>query len=506
MRVALIFNPFSYKLHEENIRIVQKYFGLFPPLSLAWVAAIAKQAGHEVILVDARTIGLSKEQTLEILKDFQPDILGFMMTTYMFRETLDWARVLKNNLKIPVLAGGYNLRVYPRESLMNDVVDYGCYYQAIRMIPDFLAQLEGNRDFDIVPGLIYKKGHDIVVNPPHPNEEDFDAYPNPARELLPNELYAEFPTERKNFTVMVTSLGCPKQCSFCEARGTKYAARKPETVVNEIEECYYKYSIREIDIFDYEFCISNERVKNICEGIINRNLDITWACRARIDSVNEDLLEIMHRAGCRRIYYGIESGDQQTLSIMNKDISIGQIKDTIGKTNEIGIKTLGFFLVGVPGETIQSFRDTVNFAMLLNLSYAQFSKLTAKPWTLMWNDLIQSTGEDYWKEYILGRQQEKQLPRPWTEISNIEIDRLTKWAYLKFYMRPKYLWKAIKSVASFTEFKRKFMALLDMLFGQEKASEDWIGKSKQFTVFNENSYRIRKKHITERNQDAGYYK
>jgi len=106
MRVGLVFNPFSYKLHEENLRIVQRYFGLFPPLSLAWVAAIAERAGHTATIIDARTLQLTKEEVYDRLREFQPDILGFMMTTYMFRETLEWARFLKERLKVPVLWAG----------------------------------------------------------------------------------------------------------------------------------------------------------------------------------------------------------------------------------------------------------------------------------------------------------------------------------------------------------------------------------------------------------------
>src|SRR3989339_891587 len=118
MKLALVFNPFSYKIHEENLRIVQKYFGLFPPLSLAWVASIARNAGHDVIIIDARTLRLTQKQVLEILKQYKPDMLGFMMTTYQFPETLEWIKYLKENLnpKPYILIGGYNLRVYPRES------------------------------------------------------------------------------------------------------------------------------------------------------------------------------------------------------------------------------------------------------------------------------------------------------------------------------------------------------------------------------------------------------
>ncbi len=486
MKVGLVFNPFSYKLHEENIRIVQKYFGLFPPLSLAWVAAIAERAGHEACIIDARTLGLDMRQTRDILKDFKPDILGFMMTTYMFRETLEWARYLKSELRVPVVIGGYNLRVYPKESLMNDVVDYGCHKQALYMFPALLEQLGGGMKFDEVPGLVYKKNSDIIVNPPHPDEENFDEYPNPARHLLPNELYAEFPTERRNFTVMVTSLGCPKECIFCEAGRTKYAPRSAKTVVNEIEECVTKYGVREIDIFDYEFPILRKRAEDICDGIIERNLDVIWACRARIDSVDETLLKKMHKAGCRRIYYGIESGDQAVLDRLNKGITTAKVKETIQATRETGIKSLGFFLIGVPGETQTSARKMVAFASGLGLHYAQFSKLTAKPCTGMWSDLVRDTGADYWKDYITGKCEEQQRPRPWTELSNDEIDHLTKWAYLRFYTKPALLLRAVCAVASLTEFKRKFNALVDMIFDQETRSEDWAKKGRRFFVYNEN--------------------
>ena len=141
MRIGLVFNPFRYKVHEENIRIVQKYFGLFPPLSLSWVAAIAEKAGHEVILIDARTLRLSQQETLDILRDFKPDILGFMMTTYMFPETLEWIRFLKRHLKVPVMVGGYNLRVYPRESVSHPEIDFGIVEHAYHTVPALLSEL-----------------------------------------------------------------------------------------------------------------------------------------------------------------------------------------------------------------------------------------------------------------------------------------------------------------------------------------------------------------------------
>ncbi len=482
MKIAFVFNPFKYKLHEENLRIVQKYFGLFPPLSLAWAAAIAEEAGHTAMIVDARTLRLSREETLARLRDFKPDILGFLMTTYMYRETLEWIRYLKRHLEVPVVIGGYNLRVYPRQSLVPEEIDFGVVDQAYYTLPGLLEQLEGGRRFDKVPGLVYKKDGEIVVTP-HPQKIDFDRYPSPARHLLPNHLYAEFPTERKNFTLMVTSLGCPMSCTFCEAGRTEYNPRSPRTVVNEMQECHDRFGIREIDIFDYEFPMIRERTMEICRRLRERRLDLTWACRSRVDTVDPELLEEMYRAGCRRIYYGLESGSQEILDRLRKGITRERIEKTIAATKEIGIRPLGFFLVGVPGETRKTVRETVRFARKLDLDYVQFSKLTAKPLTGMWKDLVRETGRDYWEDYILGKTEEQPLPRPWTDLSNEEIDRLTRWAYVNYHSRPGFLFRMVLQVRSFDEFRRKFLAFLDMVFRQEETSRPDHG----FLAYDENA-------------------
>lgn len=485
MRLACVFNPFKYKLHEENLRIVQKYFGLFPPLSLAWVCAIAERAGHDTLIIDARTLQLSKEEVLDRLRQWKPDIIGFMMTTYMFNETLEWIRFLKKNLKVPVIIGGYNLRVYPMESLTVEGPDFGCFNSAFHTVPRLLEELEGHRRFADVPGLIYKENGAVKMTP-YGEDPDFERYPHPARHLLPNELYAEFTTERKNFTVMVTSKGCPQGCLFCEAGRTPYNARSPETVLGEIEECYTKYNIREIDFFDYEFCINRKRIEAICDGIIRKKFDITWACRTRIDSVDESLLRKMRAAGCGRIYFGIESGVQEILDRLNKGITLQQIRDTIEATKGVGIRPLGFFLVGAPGETRETFRQTLKFARSLDLDYVQFSKLTAKPLTPYWRQMVQDSRFDYWREFILGNVEDKPLSRPWTELTNAEIDALAKKAYVLYHCRPGFLIRHSLQVRSWDEFKRKFFAFMEMLFRQESISTP----DEKFQAYPENKNKI----------------
>ncbi len=469
MRLALVFNPFSYKLHEENLRIVQKYFGLFPPLSLCWVAAIAREAGHDVLLVDARTLRLTKSDVADILRRFKPDAMGFLMTTYMFRETLGWIEYLKERFPVPTIVGGYNLFIYPRESVVPEAIDFGCADHALYTVPALLAELgRGGSEFARIPGLVYKDDGEIRVNPPRP--VDFNDFPFPDRSQLPNELYAEFPTARKNFTVMVTSLGCPRECVFCEISRTPYNARRAELVVAEMQECYERYGIREIDIFDYEFAHDNKRVVEICEGILSKGLDIRWACRARVDTVNYELLSLMKKAGCDRIYFGIEVEDQKTLDELNKNCSIAQAVETINNCRKLGIKSLGFLLVGVPNESRERVIRRVKFARRLKLDYAQFSKLTAKPGTGLWKELVKSTGRDYWRDYILGLTEERELDRPWTGVSNSQIDSWTKMAYLRFYLWLPFLLRSILKVRMLSEFVRKALALFDMVFSQERES------------------------------------
>jgi anaerobic magnesium-protoporphyrin IX monomethyl ester cyclase len=484
MRFALVFNSFKYKVHEENIRIVQKYFGLFPPLSLAWVAAIAEKFGHEVILIDARTLRLGKEEVLEKLKHFRPDIMGFMMTTYMFPDTLDWIKFLKSHLKIPVVIGGYNLRVYPKESVSHSDIDFGVFEHAYYTIPALFEELsKSHPNFNNVPGLIYKIDGEIIINS-HPQKIDFNQFPNPARHLLPNDLYSEFPTERKNFTVMVTSLGCPFGCGFCEAGRTSYNPRSPEVVIREIEECYHRYNVREIDFFDYEFTGINKRVEDICRLILEKDLDLKWACRSRIDTVDEKLLNTMKKSGCGRIYFGIESGAQEILDKVNKGIKIKQVQDTIRICKKLKIKTLGFFIIGAPGETIATVKKTVRFAISLDLDYVQFSKCLAKPLTPLWKDMVERTKKDYWKDWILGLETDRILPRPWTALTTEQVDALTKWAYIRYHFRLFFILKSLLRVRSFKEFKRKFFAFLDMLLKQEKSSV----KDDNFIAYNDNNF------------------
>ncbi len=463
MKVALIFPPYNHKKFEENIRVVSEEFGIYPPLNLAYVAAIIEQAGHDVILIDSNALKLSKENVLKSVKKFNPDLLGFMLTTYMFHQTLDWIRYLKKNTGILTVVGGVNMWYYPKEVLSHKEIDYGIIGPANDSLVKFISALEQNKDFGKIKGLCYRENKKIIINQPVSLTEHLDELPFPARHLLPNNKYYSFISQRKNFTIALTGKGCPYPCTFCSIGKIPHTERDSEKVVKEMEECYNKYNIREIDFFTATFTLNKKNVTSLCGNIKKRRLDVDWSCRSRIDTVNSNLLKEMASAGCKRIYYGIESGDPKILKAINKDISLKQIEKVIGLTKKYGIKALGFFMVGNPGETKKSVERTINFAKKLKLDFIQVGRTIAKPNSDL-DEEVKRDGKDYWRDFILGKEKERRLSNIWCDLTEKEIEYYAKRMYADLYFNPKYVFKTILKIKSLPELSRYVKAGIEMIF------------------------------------------
>ncbi len=465
MKITLVHCPLKHRKYSENLKVVDEEFCLAPPISLAYVASILERAGHNVILVDANALNLSKTEALYVLKEFQPDVLAFRMDTYQFHQTLEWIRYLKQSIRRPVIAGGINFLYYPKESLFYEEIDYGIMGEAVESLPKLLLAIQNNSDLATIDGLVYReRSGDVKVNHPSLKNIDFDSYPFPARHLLPNERYYSFVSQARNFTIMVTSKGCPYKCKFCAIAKLPYLERSAGNVVDEIEECYRNFNIREIDFFDAVFFLNKKRVSEICEEIIKRNIKIRWTCRSRVDLVDKELIKLAARAGCSCIFYGIESAEQNILDLIDKKIDISQIKAAIKMSQKQGIKTLGFFMLGNPGETKDSIRKTISFSKKLPLDFVQICRTIAKPGTDLDEFLKRKTGKDYWRDYVLGKQKEDYWPTPWVNLSIEEMRGYVKKAYYGFYFRLGYIIKRIFSVKSFGELLRYFIVGVKFIF------------------------------------------
>ncbi|MBU1912066.1 MAG: B12-binding domain-containing radical SAM protein [Candidatus Omnitrophica bacterium] len=454
MKIALIHCLFSHRIFSENLKVVDEEFCLAPPIILAYVAAILEKAGHKVILIDANALKLNKGKTLKQLKKFGPDVIGFRADTYWFHRVVDWAYYFKDNMDVVVIVGGINITLYPKESLWHKCFDYGIAGEANCSLPALLSALGSKTDVKDIRGVVYRENDTVICNPPLENIVAFDDYPFPARHLLPNELYYSFTSQLKNFTVMVTSTGCPFKCSFCAISRLVYRERSPINVVDEVEECYRKFNVREIDFFDATFFINKERSIAICEEILKRGIKIEWSCRSRTDVVDDDILRAASRAGCRKIYYGIESVSEHVLENINKKINTEQIIHAINLTHKHGISTLGFFMVGNPSDSRGTILSSIKFAKKLQLDFIQVCRTIAKPNTELNDYLIKTQGVDYWREYILGKKPEKRLPTPWSELSEHQIEQYLRKFYSDFYFRFSYIIKRVLKARSLSELFR----------------------------------------------------
>lgn len=458
MKISLIHPFYRHKAFSENLRFIDEEFCKAPPIILAYVAAILQKAGHAVQIVDAYNANLSDEEVLRRVQNFCPDLLGFRLDTYCFHDARRMIKYLKDKLRgIKVLCGGINLSLYPEESFSHNLIDYGFIGDAIGRLPKVIDCIEKNTGLESIHGTIFLKGQKTNIVPYQKeldNEYSFDDYPFPARGLLENSIYYSIISQRRNYTVMLASRGCPYHCKFCAIANIAYSYRSADSIIKEIEECYYRFGIREIDFFDAVFFLNRGNIRKVFDELIRMKLDLEWSCRSRVDDLDEEFFKKARKAGCRQIYFGIESCDPMILSNIEKQTNPSQICQALQLCKKVGIRTLGFFMIGNQGENRETVIKTVNSALSLPLDYAQFCMAIAKPFTKYDRERIQRLGRDYWREYIRRDIAEQPFPRTWTNLTNDEVVKLTWLAYRKFYLRLNHIFTMLYQARSFKELLR----------------------------------------------------
>lgn len=464
MKIALSFIPVVLEKNWSTLRAQQENMGIIPPLSLCYVAAIAEKAGHKVIIIDAIAERLAFEEVVERIKDFSPDLLGFTITTYGFRESLNWIQEIKSRTRLPVVVGGWHVSLYPYETLNHKFIDYAVTGEGDVTIPEFLAALENGKGLKDIEGIAFRDNGNIFVTPFRKPIDDIDTTPFPSRHLLKKEKYYNILTRRKNFTAMLSGRGCPFKCVFCDLNTKKFRLRSAKNFVDEMEQCYGDFGIKEFDIYDSSFTVDKKRVIEICNEMKNRNLKMRWTVRTRVDCVDKPLLEAMADAGCSTIMYGIESGSPEVLRNLRKDDDIEITRNVIRWTKEYGINALGFFMIGSPGETRETIKKTINFSIELDLDYVQFTKTTAFTNTELYQRYIRESGNDHWREFTLNPEIKKELPLIGTKITVKEALRWVRWAYIRFFFRFRYIYKAVRRLKSWLEFKNEVKAALCLIF------------------------------------------
>jgi radical SAM superfamily enzyme YgiQ (UPF0313 family) len=360
-----------------------------PALGILMLAAVARNEGFDCIVVPAAALALSEEELLERLAVSRPDILCISSTTLAIGNANSFAVKAKRLFpSLKIVVGGPHVTAAPGETMERfPVFDIAVVGEGEVTLVELLNALRQGTALSAVKGLIYREGSDLKSTGRQPFIHDLDSLPFPAWDLLeqfPSRyLPAPFKVRKLPAATLVTSRGCPNVCIFCDRSVFGFSCRfySAEYVVRQMTDLYYRYGIREFTLEDDTFITFKKRLKEICDRLIELRLNISWTCLGRVDHVTTDNLQLMRKAGCWQISFGIESGSQEILTLINKRVTLEQIRRAVLLSKEAGLRPKGFFIIGHPGETKETIKQTVDFALELPLSDISVSLMTPFPGT-----------------------------------------------------------------------------------------------------------------------------
>lgn len=319
------------------------------PLGLLYIAACLEREGHTVHVIDPRPSD-SITKIAEVVIRHMPDLIGFTCLTPDIFRALDIANEIKKEWQGPIVFGGVHPTICPIETLECECVDYVVIGEGEETMCELCQKLSNGKAIHDVRGIGYKKNGKPCLTPPRPLIENLDNLPFPARHLMPSKWYNS-PKIRdvatKSTEIVMTGRGCLWNCIFCSSHlmwGRKVRRRSPENVMRELELLRSEIDIESVWFVDDTFTIKPEWVKHFCSLLIKENWkDFIWACQARVDTINREILSKMKRAGCVQVEYGVESGSEKVLKILRKGITPEQVKTAFRITKEVGLPCICHF-------------------------------------------------------------------------------------------------------------------------------------------------------------------
>ena len=325
-------------------------------LGIGYLGAMLEREKIPVELHDER-IGTDADMKAAIERN---DVIGFSALTPNIRRAIAWAKYAKEKGKITIM-GGPHASVDQGVFLDTGHFDYVLKGEAEYTLPQLLRGIDGNDEAAImeIPGVASMRDRELWVdNPAPPLIKKLDELAAPARHLLPMESY--FQNNPEHLIYIFTTRGCPFKCIFCqkELTGRGFRVRSTEAIVDELEHIIKAYDPGVILFVDEILTLRKKRIHEMCDEILRRGLKFEWVANTRADCVDYPLLKHMHRAGCRRIYYGWESGSQRMLDVLKKDLTPEVIINAARMTRRAGIWAKVYLIVGSPGETKEDVAET----------------------------------------------------------------------------------------------------------------------------------------------------
>ncbi|HUT04777.1 MAG TPA: radical SAM protein [bacterium] len=473
----VLFITCSYSKKEARTRQIIKTYT--PPLGFAMLAASLLKHGISASIVDALALELTEDEVLARVSAIKPKVIGFTSITSLFGPNRRLAALVRSRFpEVLIVLGGHHAATF-KEKLLAESPEFDIIVYPEGEIPllglveafaaanwDKEAFLADAATLSKIPGIVFRRRLEppIATHRP-PLIMDLDTLPFPARHLLPMKRYVPLPHQYSRLPAVhiMGSRGCPYNCAYCNntaVMGRTLRLRSPENIVSEICELKRDYGAREIFFWDDTMTTNKKWLLRLCEILIAEKVDVTWSAATRIDSVDPGLLEVMRRSGCWRLFYGIETGIQSLLDLLNKHTRLEQARDAIRWTNEAGIETTASFMIAIPGETPKMAKETIKFALEINPTYADFHVTTPFPGTKIFEEAhkygrlnMDFSRYDCYEPVFV----------PFAYRDEEEIRKMLLLAKRSFYFRPSYVLRKLAKVRSWGDLCRIFKGFIALM-------------------------------------------
>ena len=417
---------------------------LLPHIGVAYVAAAFEAAGASVRVVDSVAERLAVSDILAAYSEFKPHVLGLTASTYQIHEAADTARAIRDmDPDANVLIGGYHVSALPQRTLEEfPCFDTAVYGEAEITAAAYVDALNSGGPTHNLPGTAVRRDGEVSLNPPVDAPLDLDAMPLPAFHLMPLERYRGFysmRSGREHPLTFCSARGCPFHCIFCfKSTGSRYRMRSVDSMMREMERDVHELGATQIVFTDEIFTFDKERTRSFCEQMIEKGYAgrVHWICQDRVDLADAETLRLMKRAGCTTVSYGIESGSQEIIKSIRKNFEMDQARRAIAITKQAGIWADTNFIIGHPGETEDTVRKTIRFAVELDPDSTSFAILCPFPGTEVARMAAAGEGglrllSEDWSTY--GKQVGEALELD--TLSRSRLERFHRLAYFTFYFR-----------------------------------------------------------------------
>ena len=444
--------------------------GYYPPLGLLYLATILKQANYNVKVLDCVPMKIDYEQLEREISEFQPFAVGIATYTTSMVDVLLTANIVKeNNPKTVTILGGHHVTLYPKESVKYYNIDYILQGEAEYTLLKLLNIISVEFTIDNlkkIDGIGFLFENEPFINRKRAFLKNVEELPFPDRTFLPLDIYTSIVGKKQKVATVMSSRGCPFKCTYCFSPSKLYRTRSTKNIINEIK-VLVNLGYNEIFFFDDLFAMKAQKVIDFAKALQEENIKIDWSFRARINTISEELVEKVKKAGIHRIQFGIESGNDEILKRIKKGITTERIRKAVKMCKKAGITTIGNFMIGMPGETEKEIMQTLKFSRKIGLNYAQYSILVPFPFTAVYFEGLQSGlfTEDYWKKFAQNpiKNADDFKVQYWTEkVSEEYLFKTIKKAFKRFYFRPITIINKLKEINSLQGFKNALIGALSV--------------------------------------------